>query len=79
MDIIYIFLEDVSSFFVHFPPVEHPFIFFPSFSQMDGPYQDIELLKARPAHMAVFMRYVFTQLLDPNPLVSLYYLLHKVQ
>uniref|UniRef100_A0A3B4EWU1 Rho guanine nucleotide exchange factor 11-like n=1 Tax=Pundamilia nyererei TaxID=303518 RepID=A0A3B4EWU1_9CICH len=47
----------------------HPFIFFPSFSQMDGPYQDIELLKARPAHMTVFMRYVFTQLLDPNPLL----------
>uniref|UniRef100_A0A3Q3BXP2 Rho guanine nucleotide exchange factor 11 n=1 Tax=Haplochromis burtoni TaxID=8153 RepID=A0A3Q3BXP2_HAPBU len=36
---------------------------------MDGPYQDIELLKARPAHMTVFMRYVFTQLLDPNPLL----------
>lgn len=42
----------------------------PSSSQMDGPFQDIELLKSRPAHMAVFMRYVFTQLLDPNPLVS---------
>lgn len=38
-------------------------------SQMDGPFQDIELLKTRPAHMTVFMRYVFTQLLDPNPLV----------
>lgn len=37
---------------------------------MDGQFQDIELLKSRPAHMAVFMRYVFTQLLDPNPLVS---------
>uniref|UniRef100_A0A8C4GJ80 Rho guanine nucleotide exchange factor (GEF) 11 n=1 Tax=Dicentrarchus labrax TaxID=13489 RepID=A0A8C4GJ80_DICLA len=36
---------------------------------MDGPFQDIELLKSRPAHMAVFMRYVFTQLLDPNPLL----------
>uniref|UniRef100_A0A669BGA0 Rho guanine nucleotide exchange factor (GEF) 11 n=1 Tax=Oreochromis niloticus TaxID=8128 RepID=A0A669BGA0_ORENI len=56
-------------FFVHFPPDEHPFIFFLSFSQMDGPYQDIDLLKTRPAHMAVFMRYVFTQLLDPNPLL----------
>lgn len=44
----------------------------PSSSQMDGPFQDIELLKSRPAHMAVFMRYVFTQLLDPNPLVSHY-------
>uniref|UniRef100_A0A3Q4FZ85 PDZ domain-containing protein n=1 Tax=Neolamprologus brichardi TaxID=32507 RepID=A0A3Q4FZ85_NEOBR len=40
-----------------------------AFNEMDGPYQDIELLKARPAHMAVFMRYVFTQLLDPNPLL----------
>lgn len=38
---------------------------------MDGPFQDIELLKSRPAHMMVFMRYVFTQLLDPNPLVGL--------
>uniref|UniRef100_A0A665WVN7 Rho guanine nucleotide exchange factor (GEF) 11 n=1 Tax=Echeneis naucrates TaxID=173247 RepID=A0A665WVN7_ECHNA len=37
--------------------------------QMDGPFQDIELLKSRPAHMTVFMRYVFTQLLDPNPLL----------
>uniref|UniRef100_A0A672N3B7 Rho guanine nucleotide exchange factor 11-like n=1 Tax=Sinocyclocheilus grahami TaxID=75366 RepID=A0A672N3B7_SINGR len=37
---------------------------------MDGPFQDIELLKSRPAHMTVFMRYVFSQLLDPNPLVS---------
>lgn len=42
---------------------------------MDGPFQDIELLKSRPAHMAVFMRYVFTQLLDPNPLVSSHYIL----
>uniref|UniRef100_A0A8C9XAT4 Rho guanine nucleotide exchange factor (GEF) 11 n=1 Tax=Sander lucioperca TaxID=283035 RepID=A0A8C9XAT4_SANLU len=42
-----------------------------SVSQMDGPFQDIELLRSRPAHMAVFMRYVFTQLLDPNPLVEL--------
>lgn len=41
-----------------------------SLCQMDGPFQDIELLKSRPAHMTVFMRYVFTQLLDPNPLVS---------
>ncbi|KAJ0006225.1 hypothetical protein NQD34_013498 [Periophthalmus magnuspinnatus] len=36
---------------------------------MDGPFQDIELLKSRPAHMTVFMRYVFSQLLDPNPLL----------
>ncbi|XP_043952790.1 rho guanine nucleotide exchange factor 11 isoform X4 [Gambusia affinis] len=40
-----------------------------SFNEMDGPFQDIELLKSRPAHMTVFMRYVFTQLLDPNPLL----------
>ncbi|CAI5686242.1 unnamed protein product [Oreochromis niloticus] len=40
-----------------------------AFNEMDGPYQDIDLLKTRPAHMAVFMRYVFTQLLDPNPLL----------
>uniref|UniRef100_A0AAQ5ZLF5 DH domain-containing protein n=1 Tax=Amphiprion ocellaris TaxID=80972 RepID=A0AAQ5ZLF5_AMPOC len=39
---------------------------------MDGPFQDIELLKSRPAHMTVFMRYVFTQLLDPNPLDQLH-------
>uniref|UniRef100_A0A8C8JLX6 Rho guanine nucleotide exchange factor (GEF) 11 n=1 Tax=Oncorhynchus tshawytscha TaxID=74940 RepID=A0A8C8JLX6_ONCTS len=37
--------------------------------QMDGPFQDIELLKSRPAHMTVFMRYLFSQLLDPNPLL----------
>ncbi|KAK1797357.1 hypothetical protein P4O66_008727, partial [Electrophorus voltai] len=43
-------------------------------NEMDGPFQDIELLKSRPAHMAVFMRYIFSQLLDPNPLVSLFYL-----
>uniref|UniRef100_A0A3B4E6I6 Rho guanine nucleotide exchange factor (GEF) 11 n=1 Tax=Pygocentrus nattereri TaxID=42514 RepID=A0A3B4E6I6_PYGNA len=36
---------------------------------MDGPFQDIELLKSRPAHMTVFMRYIFSQLLDPNPLL----------
>ncbi|XP_064787464.1 rho guanine nucleotide exchange factor 11-like isoform X5 [Oncorhynchus masou masou] len=36
---------------------------------MEGPFQDIELLKSRPAHMTVFMRYVFSQLLDPNPLL----------
>ncbi|XP_068611825.1 LOW QUALITY PROTEIN: rho guanine nucleotide exchange factor 11 [Brachionichthys hirsutus] len=40
-----------------------------AFNEMDGPFQDIELLKTRPAHMAVFMRYIFTQLLDPNPLL----------
>ncbi|XP_072314649.1 rho guanine nucleotide exchange factor 11 isoform X3 [Eucyclogobius newberryi] len=39
------------------------------FVEMDGPFQDIELLKSRPAHMTVFMRYVLCQLLDPNPLL----------
>ncbi|KAG7330491.1 hypothetical protein KOW79_006713 [Hemibagrus wyckioides] len=38
-------------------------------NEMDGPFQDIELLKTRPAHMTVFMRYIFSQLLDPNPLL----------
>ncbi|XP_045556411.1 rho guanine nucleotide exchange factor 11 isoform X6 [Salmo salar] len=38
-------------------------------NEMDGPFQDVELLKSRPAHMTVFMRYVFSQLLDPNPLL----------
>ncbi|XP_026117812.1 rho guanine nucleotide exchange factor 11 isoform X4 [Carassius auratus] len=40
-----------------------------SINETDGPFQDIELLKSRPAHMTVFMRYVFNQLLDPNPLL----------
>ncbi|XP_034020984.1 rho guanine nucleotide exchange factor 11 isoform X3 [Thalassophryne amazonica] len=40
-----------------------------AYNEMDGPFQDIELLKSRPAHMMVFMRYVFSQLLDPNPLL----------
>ncbi|XP_077598612.1 rho guanine nucleotide exchange factor 11 [Stigmatopora nigra] len=40
-----------------------------AFNEMDGPFQDMELLKSRPAHMCVFLRYVFTQLLDPNPLL----------
>ncbi|XP_061619409.1 rho guanine nucleotide exchange factor 11 isoform X4 [Phyllopteryx taeniolatus] len=39
------------------------------FNEMDGPFQDMELLKLRPAHMTIFLRYVFTQLLDPNPLL----------
>uniref|UniRef100_A0AAY3ZSX1 Rho guanine nucleotide exchange factor (GEF) 11 n=1 Tax=Denticeps clupeoides TaxID=299321 RepID=A0AAY3ZSX1_9TELE len=38
-------------------------------THMDGPFQDIELLKMRPAHMTVFMRYIFSQLLDPSPLL----------
>ncbi|KPP69336.1 rho guanine nucleotide exchange factor 11-like [Scleropages formosus] len=39
-----------------------------SINESNGPFQDIELLKTRPAHMTVFMRYVFSQLLDPSPL-----------
>ncbi|XP_066536740.1 rho guanine nucleotide exchange factor 11 isoform X2 [Hoplias malabaricus] len=42
-------------------------------NEMDGPFQDIELLKSRPAHMTVFMRYIFSQLLDPNPLLFYLY------
>nr|XP_055051512.1 rho guanine nucleotide exchange factor 11 isoform X3 [Misgurnus anguillicaudatus] len=38
-------------------------------NEVDGPFQDIELLKSHPAHMTVFMRYVFSQLLDPNLLL----------
>ncbi|XP_072553649.1 rho guanine nucleotide exchange factor 11 isoform X3 [Paramormyrops kingsleyae] len=38
-------------------------------NETNGPFQDIEVLKTRPAHMIVFMRYVFSQLLDPNPLL----------
>ncbi|XP_051574256.1 rho guanine nucleotide exchange factor 11 isoform X2 [Myxocyprinus asiaticus] len=38
-------------------------------NEMHGPFQDIELLKSRPAHMTVFIRYVFSQQLDPNPLL----------
>lgn len=45
---------------------------------MDGPFQDLELLKSRPAHMTVFMRYVFTQLLDPNPLVGPLYIHYQI-
>ncbi|TRY81875.1 hypothetical protein DNTS_004951 [Danionella cerebrum] len=40
-----------------------------SLNELDGPFQDLELLKTRPAHMSVFMRYIFSQLLDPNPLL----------
>uniref|UniRef100_A0A7N8X1E4 Rho guanine nucleotide exchange factor (GEF) 11 n=1 Tax=Mastacembelus armatus TaxID=205130 RepID=A0A7N8X1E4_9TELE len=39
------------------------YFYFPFVLQMDGPFQDIELLKSRPAHMMVFMRYIFTQLI----------------
>ncbi|XP_052003451.1 rho guanine nucleotide exchange factor 11 isoform X3 [Xyrauchen texanus] len=38
-------------------------------NEMHGLFQDIELLKSRPAYMTVFIRYVFSQQLDPNPLL----------
>eukprot|EP00079_Xenopus_tropicalis_P038350 XP_017952121.1 PREDICTED: rho guanine nucleotide exchange factor 11 isoform X4 [Xenopus tropicalis] len=36
--------------------------------QLDGLFQDLERLKTRPAHMGVFLRYIFSQA-DPNPLL----------
>nr|XP_015802089.2 rho guanine nucleotide exchange factor 11 isoform X2 [Nothobranchius furzeri] len=47
-----------------------------TFNEMDGLFQDIESLKCRQAHLMVFMRYIFTQVLDPNPL--LFYLLVEI-
>lgn len=45
-------------------------LFFFFFLQYDS--LDLEKLKARPAHMGVFMRYIFSQAeADPNPLVAL--------
>ncbi|XP_061086141.1 rho guanine nucleotide exchange factor 11 isoform X2 [Conger conger] len=38
-------------------------------NEMDSLCQDIEMLKSRPAHMTVFMRYIFSQHLDPAPLL----------
>ena len=37
--------------------------------QSDIIFQDLEKLKARPAHLGVFLRYIFSQA-DPSPLVS---------
>lgn len=37
--------------------------------QSDIVFQDLEKLKARPAHLGVFLRYIFSQA-DPSPLVS---------
>lgn len=36
--------------------------------QSDIVFQDLEKLKARPAHLGVFLRYIFSQA-DPSPLV----------
>ncbi|KAG8449949.1 hypothetical protein GDO86_016580 [Hymenochirus boettgeri] len=36
--------------------------------QSDGLFQDLEKLKSHPAHMGVFLRYIFSQA-DPNPLL----------
>ncbi|XP_069805496.1 rho guanine nucleotide exchange factor 11 isoform X2 [Dendropsophus ebraccatus] len=44
-------------------------------SECDGLFQDLDKLKARPAHMGVFLRYLFSQA-DPNPL--LFYLCAEV-
>jgi hypothetical protein len=41
----------------------------PSTLQSDIIFQDLEKLKSRPAHLAVFLRYIFSQA-DPSPLVS---------
>lgn len=41
----------------------------PSALQSDIIFQDLEKLKARPAHLGVFLRYIFSQA-DPSPLVS---------
>ncbi|XP_053330671.1 rho guanine nucleotide exchange factor 11 [Spea bombifrons] len=37
-------------------------------TECDGLFQDLEKLKSRPAHMGVFLRYIFSQA-DPNPLL----------
>lgn len=59
-------------------PSLHTTFFLLSSAQTDGPFQDIELLKLRPAHMTVFMRYIFTQLLDPNPLVRFHFVFSQL-
>ncbi|XP_045838464.1 rho guanine nucleotide exchange factor 11 isoform X7 [Meles meles] len=37
-------------------------------NESDSVFQDLEKLKARPAHLAVFLRYIFSQA-DPSPLL----------
>ncbi|XP_069460652.1 rho guanine nucleotide exchange factor 11 isoform X2 [Ambystoma mexicanum] len=44
-------------------------------SECDELFQDLEKLKSRPAHLGVFLRYIFSQA-DPNPL--LFYLCAEV-
>ncbi|XP_077114914.1 rho guanine nucleotide exchange factor 11 isoform X1 [Ranitomeya variabilis] len=44
-------------------------------SESGGLFQDLDKLKSRPAHMGVFLRYIFSQA-DPNPL--LFYLCAEV-
>ncbi|NXE30365.1 ARHGB factor, partial [Ardeotis kori] len=41
----------------------HPF-----FAQCDSLFQDLAKLKSRPAHLGVFLRYIFSQA-DPSPLL----------
>ncbi|NWX94108.1 ARHGB factor, partial [Nothoprocta pentlandii] len=41
---------------------------FPSVSECDSLFQDLGKLKSRPAHLGVFLRYIFSQA-DPSPLL----------
>ena len=40
----------------------------PLSAQCDSLFQDLGKLKSRPAHLGVFLRYIFSQA-DPSPLV----------
>lgn len=47
----------------------HPnWLFSPLSAQCDSLFQDLGKLKSRPAHLGVFLRYIFSQA-DPSPLV----------
>lgn len=52
-----------------FPATVPPGQSHPSVFQSDIIFQDLEKLKSRPAHLGVFLRYIFSQA-DPSPLVS---------
>lgn len=49
--------------------------FSPRVLQCDSLFQDLAKLKSRPAHLGVFLRYIFSQA-DPSPLVRPYR--HKI-
>lgn len=49
--------------------------FLPRVLQCDSLFQDLAKLKSRPAHLGVFLRYIFSQA-DPSPLVRPYR--HKI-